>query len=574
MTKWIIEMLRFNYIEYKNLNSVGNHPIKIDLDRHPTTLIGGQNGAGKSTMGNAIAYCLFGKFLNGIKLAQAINSINKKNLLTKCSFTKNGEDWLVIRGEKPKKFEIYRNDELLDQYANARDQQTFLEIILGMDFKVFTQLVIINKERYVPFMEMSAADRRKIVEDLLDISIFTEMNEVVKQEIVRLKREEATIDKEIAVDRAKLEGQQNLIKQTQASIQESTQNTQSEIDELDQQLKQSELRELEVLNQIQDISVQGHDKIKKQKKEFEQLASEFETKIKSEQKLISFFEKNDVCPTCSQDINSDLINQKITEAKNNIADTENTVSELLSVYEQIVNQDKEFETRSKNLQELNFELRQIQQTNKSLNDQKNKLLRKAQNTPESDLLDEHMNLYNEMESVLETKIDTLRSIIEQRDMYEDLRALLKDDGIKAMIIKEYNALMNRKINEYLNAMNFYVNMTIDENFKESFHAMHKENFSYENLSTGQKTRVNLAIFLALMEIASIKNSVVTNICFFDELLENLDAEGVKDVLVLLKEKLYDKSVFVVTQRFEEFQDLFHSTIKFKLNNSGFTEFSN
>jgi DNA repair exonuclease SbcCD ATPase subunit len=567
-------MLRFNYIEYKNLNSVGNHPIKIDLDRHPTTLIGGQNGAGKSTMGNAIAYCLFGKFLNGIKLAQAINSINKKNLLTKCSFTKNGEDWLVIRGEKPKKFEIYRNDELLDQYANARDQQTFLEIILGMDFKVFTQLVIINKERYVPFMEMSAADRRKIVEDLLDISIFTEMNEVVKQEIVRLKREEATIDKEIAVDRAKLEGQQNLIKQTQASIQESTQNTQSEIDELDQQLKQSELRELEVLNQIQDISVQGHDKIKKQKKEFEQLASEFETKIKSEQKLISFFEKNDVCPTCSQDINSDLINQKITEAKNNIADTENTVSELLSVYEQIVNQDKEFETRSKNLQELNFELRQIQQTNKSLNDQKNKLLRKAQNTPESDLLDEHMNLYNEMESVLETKIDTLRSIIEQRDMYEDLRALLKDDGIKAMIIKEYNALMNRKINEYLNAMNFYVNMTIDENFKESFHAMHKENFSYENLSTGQKTRVNLAIFLALMEIASIKNSVVTNICFFDELLENLDAEGVKDVLVLLKEKLYDKSVFVVTQRFEEFQDLFHSTIKFKLNNSGFTEFSN
>lgn len=566
-------MIHFRQIEYRNINSVGNHPIKIDLNRHPTTLIGGHNGAGKSTILNSIAYCLYGKFLNGIKLAQAINSINKKNLLTKCSFTKNGEDWLVIRGEKPKKFEIYRNDELLDQYANARDQQTFLEIILGMDFKVFTQLVVINKERYIPFMEMSAGDRRKIVEDLLDISIFTEMNEVVKQEITRLKRDEATSDKEIAVDRAKIEGQQKLIRQIQDSINEASQENQKEIDELDVKLDQLETDQSNIMDLMSqtEFDVSDFNAIKKQKREFESLASDFEKQIRDEEKLIIFFENNDNCPTCSQPIKEELKTQKADSSNEKIDSIRSTISELLDAYQTVVEKNNDFESRATKLQSLRLELSQVQTNIKNIHSQKNRLLSKAQSSSENDSLNQHIETYNQMENALETKIDTLRDIINERELYEGLRVLLKDDGIKAQIIKEYNSLMNVKINQYLNAMNFYINMTIDENFKESFHAMHKDNFSYENLSSGQKTRVNIAIFLALMELGSIKNSVVSSIVMLDEILEALDAEGVKDVMSLFKEKLYDKNVFIITQRFDEFQDLFHSSISFKLNNSGFTE---
>lgn len=563
-------MIEFTGVEYKNLQSVGNHPIKVSLNRSSSTLIGGSNGSGKSTLLTAIAYCLFGKTLSGIKLQSAINSINKKNLLTKIWFKKNGEEFCVIRGEKPKKFEIYRNDELLDQYANARDQQKFLEVILGMDFKLFTQIMVLNKERYQPFMEMGAADRRKIIEDILDISIFSEMNEVTKQQIKELQRQEANLDKNAEVLRTKLSGQQTLINEIQNSIAEQSKDLQLEVNTIRKKIEDKEQEEKTIQDQMDEISTDGWNKVKKQMKEFESLARDFENKITQAKKNKKFFTNNDNCPTCEQPITSDLKDQKIKETDDEVNEVHTVIGEMMGELESLKKKDESFKEQDKLFGEKQFELNTVQFQISSLKSDLNSMLSKMSDTSSDEKLRDHINTYNQIESDLNALLEDYRAVIATREDHEMLRTLLKDDGIKATIIKEYNAIINKKINEYLVAMNFFINMTLDENFKEKFHAMNKESFTYDNLSTGQKARVNIAIWLALLEVASIKNSVVSNILFLDEILEPIDAQGIKDVTTLFKEKLYDKNIFVVTQRFVEFEDMFRSSIQFKLNH-GFTE---
>jgi len=544
--------------------------MKLDLDRSPTTVIGGQNGSGKSTMMTALAYCLFGKFLAGIKLAQAINSVNKKNLLTTCTFESKGEEWKVIRGEKPKKFEIYRNGDLVDQYANARDQQKFLELILGMDFKLFTQVVVINKERYIPFMEMGAGDRRKIVEDILGISIFSVMNDVTKQHIKALQQQEANFDRDRQVKLKELEGQQKLITEVQNNIKASS-------DDLSQQVteKQDKKQSLEDLAKsieanMNAINLDGHTKVKKQIKDFEALADQFTKQVTDAKRTAKFFQENDHCPTCEQSITAELKEKKGTESDEKALEVQVIIGELMGELEEVAAKNKEFEQASELWSQLNQKLQTTQFQISSLESDISHLLSRSASSSDSEKLQSYIDIYDDLETSLETISNDLRAVIEKKDLYEQLRVLLKDDGIKALIVREYNQIMNKKINDYLNSMNFYVNLHIDENFNEKFHSMGREDFTYANLSTGQKTRVNIAITLALLEVASVKNSVVTNILCLDELLEPIDAEGVKDVMNLFKEKLPNKNIFVITQRFAEFEDQFQSAIQFKLNN-GFTE---
>lgn len=563
-------MPNFHTLEYKNIQSVGNHPIKVQLDRSPTTVVGGLNGSGKSTMLYAFSYGLFGKFPSGAKLADAINSVNKKNLLVKVTFTERGDDYLVIRGEKPKKFEIYRNDELLDQHAHARDQQKFLELILGMDYKLFTQIVLLNKERYVPFMEMSAGDRRKVVEDILDISIFSEMNDVVKTKIKENEREQANLEKQIDVKRAELDGQQKLVNQIQESIKSSSANQQKLIDskttEIDK-LKE-ELKDLE--DQFDQLSTDGHDQIKKQKKDFESLSIQFEQKIGNSKKNLKFFEDNDHCPTCGQEIDNDLKEQKQHECNNQITEVQSVVAEMIQELDKVVQKDKEYQQIQSQKDSLQSDIRVKRNSIKYAESELKSYVEDSENDSNSEQLDTAITTYHDIENGIEQLRESLEQYLVYGNHLEMMRTILKDDGLKSVIIKEYMALINKKINEYLQAMNFYINMTLDENFKEKFAAMHKEKFTMNNLSSGQKMRVNIAIWLALLEVASIKNSVVSNVLLLDEILENIDADGVKDVMTLFKEKLADKNIFVITQRFDEFEDLFRSSIKFKLN-QGFTE---
>lgn len=523
-----------------------------------------------STMLSTLTYCLYGKMLAGIKLNQAINAINKKNLLTTCIFEANGEEWTVVRGEKPKKFEIYRNDELVDQYANARDQQKFLEVILGMDFKLFVQVVVINKERYIPFMEMAAAERRKIIEDILGISVFSYMNEVTKQRIKSLQQDEANLDRDRQVQMKELEGQQKLINEVQNSIKAASESVKQEVEE-----KQSKIKELKeqfhtITNEMNEISLDGHEKVKNQIKEFEALADEFSRQITESKKLAKFFQENNHCPTCGQDIDEELKVQKANESDDKCIEVQTIIGEMMQDLEEVAAKNKEFEKKSERWSKLSQEQQTTMFQISSLESDVKHILDRSASSSNKEKLETYINTYEDMESRLESLSDDLRAVIETRELHERMRELLKDDGIKASIVKEYNTIINKLINEYLNAMQFYVNMTIDENFNETFHAMNREGFTYSNLSTGQKTRVNIAITLALLEVASIKNSVSTNILCLDELLEPIDAEGIKDVMGLFKEKLSTKNIFVVSQRFDEFEDQFQSAIRFTIN-QGFTE---
>lgn len=563
-------MINFTSLTYKNIMSVGNSPITIDLNKAPTTVIGGQNGSGKSTILLAFAYCFFGKFISGIKLAQAINSINKKNLVVEGEFEKHGDKWKVVRGEKPKKFEIYKNGDLLDQYANARDQQKFLEVILGMDYKLFTQVILLNKERYIPFMEMGASDRRKIVEDILGISIFSEMNEVTKTQISEFKRSQANIEKERDVKKAELNGQQNLISQLQQSIETQSAATTEQIKDKKEKLKFKEEQKESLEKELEGLKTEGWDRVKTQLKDFTKLADDFDRQLKDNKKISKFFEDNDTCPTCDQPITEELRAFKVDDAQEKVSEVEKIVSEMMTEVEKVRSQDEYFSDVEQKANQHKSELSNVTYAINNLKTDIESISSKGSNDVDKKKLEEGITTYNDLEDQLESLNERLRSTLEDIESYEDLRSILKDDGVKALIVKEYNAIINKKINEYLASMDFYINMTIDENFKETFHSMGRDTFTYENLSSGQKTRVNIAITLALLEVGSLKNSVVTNILFLDEILEPIDAEGVKDVMTLFKEKLSSKNIFVITQRYDEFENQFQSAIRFKLN-SGFTE---
>jgi len=554
--------------------SIGNHPITLKLDQHHTTLVGGRNGSGKSSALLAIVYCLYGKLLNNMKLEQAINSNNKKALLTKITFEKNGETWQVIRGEKPKKFEIYRNEELLDKQANAREQQEFLDMVLGMDFKLFTQLIAINKERYVPFMEMDAADRRKIVEDILNISVFTEMNEILKQDQKSIVREQANVETQAHTLHAKIEGVENLITQLKSSIKNSTNEVESDIERSKDTLNKL-TKKYDSLNKTLDDSISKDlQDVSKMLSEYEKIGDDFDSSIRSYKKEISFFDKNDHCPTCEQPISNEFKYEKKTNSEDKIKEIETALQEMMSEVETCSAKHKELQKKKQETDELKKELLSLQThirvEKDTLKNLENKLEKLQESSNDKDKLQEQEALLKEYTYKLNELKASLKSFEDVKKNLDLMKNLLRDDGVKSLIVKDYNAVMNRKINMYMNSMGFFINMTIDENFNEKFHSMNKESFSYANLSTGQKTRLNIAITLALLEVASVKNSAVCNLLWLDELLEPLDAEGVKDVMTLFKENLTHKNIVVVSQRYDEFLDMFDHSLRFVLN-GGFTE---
>lgn len=563
-------MVKFKSLEYKNIQSVGNHPIKIQLDRNPTTLIGGQNGSGKSTLLTAMFYNLFGAVLSGNKLSDIINTINKNKLLTTVTFEKNGEEWKIVRGEKPKIFEIYKNGELLDQMANARDQQEFLNTVLGMDAKLFTQIVLLNRERYVPFMECTTAERRKIIEDVLVISVISQMNEVNKNLIKSLEREESTIENNRRIIQTKIQGQERLIQQIKDQIESEKSSNDAEIAELSARMAELEAERESLKAQYDEIDTAELASIKKTLQELRTIYSDISSKAKLDEKHLTFFTDNEQCPTCDQSITTETKTAKIELYGGSVKEFNEAKAEMTAMIEGLSAQQSALEALEDKKRSIKSKLNNVEYSINSID----KDIVKLQSKPVSSNLNEKLE-EAEAELIALNKsaadmVDTAKELSSELEYYNTIRDMLKDDGVKAYIIRDYINIINRKMNEFLNAMNFFVNMRLDENFNESFHAINKEGFTYKSLSTGQKTRVNLAIWLALLEVAAIKNSVVSNVLFLDEILENLDSNGVKDFMDLCNSKLSHSNVFVISQRYDEFKDYFRSSIQFKLNND-FTE---
>lgn len=566
-------MLKLESIEYKNLNSVGNTPIKLDLNRWTTTLVGGKNGTGKSTAVMAIAYNLYGKFINGMKLEQAINSQNKKNLLTTSQFEQMGDTYSVIRGEKPKRFEIFKNGEKIDKNVKSGDYQAYLDTILGMDYKTFIQLVCINKVKYKPFFEMGAADRRKLVEDVLNISIFSYMNEEVKSDMSDLDKQIRNLTRERDLLKEKQNGVSNLVKQMETVLAQSVTNLEKEIDVLEQD-KTNHLSEIEKLETSIDDSVGKSLALTKQKmNESIRLGESLTKDLKRIESEIKFYESNDVCPTCKQDITNDIKNHKCDELGSSKVELDTEFAVVLTACDNLSQEIDDLSAKEATIQSYRTKIHQLKLELKVIEssiEEKKVKIRKVGESDHQKTLDDSITQYEELDKKLESMSKELNELYDLNELYSMMKDLLKDDGVKTNIIRDYNGILNRTLNEYLNAMGFYINITLDENFKESFHSMNKESFSYENLSTGQATRLNIAFMLCLLELGSIKNSTSCNLLWLDETLENLDDEGVEDAVRLLKTKLTGKNIFVATQRYDEFVSKFQSSLQFKLN-EGFTE---
>lgn len=565
-------MIEFKTLSYKNIQSVGNYPIVIELDRSPNTLVGGANGSGKSTMLYAFAYCLYGKFLSGLKLADAINSVNKKNLRVEITFVKNGSEYKVVRGEKPKVFEIYKDGEMFDKDAHARDQQAKLEVILGMDFKLFTQIIVLNKERYVPFMDLPAGDRRQVVEDILDINVFSYMNDVVKEKVKANQDKQSLLHQKILLTQSKIDAIDRMVRHLNQEINEEKKSSGSELTEYENEFADLEAQIKELENNIDESVTLEFSKVQKQTKEMENILvlyrSEVVTKRRNLNSLLSAEDSN--CRTCGQLVSVSKKKEQIPELEKELEVEESKLSDMEDIYAGQLETFNELKSEVDQIQEVKNEIRHLSSKQSFISTQ----IAKLEQGSKIPALVEKLNAEQTELEAKTKELSTLKSshdeAIRDGEQLAKMKLGLNDTGIKSGIISEYIGLINQKLNEYLGSMEFYVNITFDEGFKETFNSINREKFTMANLSTGQKMRVNIAIWLALLEVATMKNSVVTNVLFLDEILENIDGEGVGHVVSLFKEKLSEKSIFVISQRFNEFEDLFYSTLQFKLVD-GFTE---
>jgi DNA repair exonuclease SbcCD ATPase subunit len=545
-------MLIFKKARAKNFLSIGNTFLEYDLNADNMTLYKGKNSMGKSILSSILSFVLFKKSYRPINLPQLVNNINKKDCVAEVEFKINKTEWMIRRGLSPTIFEIYRNGKLLDQHSSVIEQQKWLEQnVLKMNYKTFVQIIVLGTSNFIPFMQLSPADRREIIEELLDIKVFSSMNVLVKDNI-KASRDAIKLlrVKEVGLEE-KLELQKQFIDQIKqkdsANLQDKKDKIkkyQDLISELFAQTKEHEEEVKTLQNKLQDYS-----KASAQLKKLGSLKGKISQRIESLKENHSFFENNDVCPTCSQDISSEIKEKRLKESEETIQEVSSGYSDLLNTIRSEQRKEKKFLEISQEISSLN----QIISQNQSKMNQFSSLISEIQNEINDlqkvdDLQEENAKLeffYEELHAVKNEIIQTK----EAGEYYEFVGTMLKDGGVKTVIINKYLPLINQKINEYLKMMELYVNFTLDGEFNETILTPTFENFSYGNFSEGQKQRINLALTFGLMSVAALKNSVNTNLLILDEILDgSMDAEGISLFLNIIRQEMKNKNIFMISHR--------------------------
>ena len=564
-------MIVFKKIRYKNFISTGNYFTEIDFQKSSNTLIVGSNGAGKSTMLDALCFALFGKAFRSINKPQLINSINQKDCITECEFDIGNKKYKIVRGIKPNIFEIYQDGDLVNQDAASRDYQEYLEkFILKLNYKSFTQIVILGSASFVPFMQLSANDRRSIIEDLLDIQIFSTMNTVLKDKISGNKDQVTDNNSKLQIVEAKIEIQNTHIRSIQKTNEEK-------IEEYDNQIKLYNTDILELQEKIQQTSnainelqsdVENKIEVETRLKKFTKIESQIENNLSKYKTDIGFFEQNDNCPTCKQEIALGFKEQQIKDNKDRVSEIESglkVLEEKLLAEQERLNVINVKQIEIQKLQMSNAtNTTSITETNKyiaKLNSQIETLKSKQDN------LEAENTKLNELNTQLEVILEKKKELIDEKTYYEAASGLLKDTGIKTKIIKQYLPIINKVVNKHLATFDFFVNFNLDESFKETIKSRHRDAFSYESFSEGEKQRIDMALMLTWRTIAKLKNSANTNLLILDEIFDSsLDANGTEYLMNILH-MLEDVNLFVISHKGDILQDKFRSVIKFeKVNN--------
>jgi DNA repair exonuclease SbcCD ATPase subunit len=560
-------MITLEKVRYKNLLSVGNNFVEIELNKNPTTLLIGKNGSSKSTVIESITFALFKKAYRPVNLPQLINSINEKDCVVELEFSTNQTQWMVRRGLKPNIFELYRNGQLLEQDASAVDQQKWFEQnVLKMNYKTFIQIVILGSSNYVPFMQLPLASRREIIEDLLDIRIFSSMNVILKDKLKTIKEELKQLNVSETHLHEKAVMQRSFIEEIEKEGNNRINEKQSRIEELsnfiDKTLENNTKIEekVEELNQtIVDVSSSG-EKLKK----LGTLKGKLSQRIGTINKDLKFFTENSVCPTCTQDIDEGFKHSKIEEYQKSSGELTVAFKELTDAIEKEDEKQGIFIKLSQQIIQLN---QRIQSHNIQITHAQKQILELNQEIESIQESIQNRNSENEKLSQLEADLIQIQSdFLKKKDSlqyYEYMSGLLKDGGVKTRIIRKYLPVINQLINKYLNTMDMFINFNFDEEFNETINSPLYDNFSYSSFSEGQKQRINLSILWTFRELVKIKNSTNTNLLIFDEILDSsLDESGMEEFIKIIKHVFTDTNTFIISHR-EGVTEKFEHVIEFE-----------
>ena len=561
-------MIIFEKCRWKNFLSTGNSFTEIDLKRSTNTLIVGHNGAGKSSILDALTFALFGKPFRKINKPQLVNSINSSNTVVEIEFSIGRKQYKIVRGIKPNIFEIYCDSVLVNQDAKVKDYQEHLEkFILKLNYKSFTQVVILGSASFVPFMQLSPADRRAIIEDLLDIQIFSSMNTIVKNRITTIKDEQKTVDYNV-----KLVNEKILLQEQ--NIEEHKQDNQLAIERKSEELKTNETHILRLNKEIGLIQkhidvlqrkIEDKSVVESKSKKLVQLEAKVESTITKIEKDIAFYHNNDNCPTCKQYIASDFKKEQVDENVAKVLTKKLGLEQLNSEYTKLQERLTEILSVAKHITEHNNEIVKHNSTITAINNYIVKLNKEIKELGEhKDNLSEENHKMKSLKKELSDWVATQEQLSIDKQYYEFSATLLKDTGIKTKIIKQYLPVMNKLINKYLTAMDFFVNFNLNESFEETIKSRHRDEFSYASFSEGEKMRIDLALLFTWRQIAKMKNSVNTNLLVLDEVFDSsLDGVGTEEFLKLLNSLDNDTNVFVISHKGDQLFDKFRSVIKFE-----------